>query len=84
MTWLLVITGLAWGLISAPWLLAWAGRRYGTDPTPMGTTRQTYVGLDDALRQRTVARRERAEAIIRDARQLETRDDRASKIHLVG
>jgi hypothetical protein len=40
--------------------------------------------FDDDLRKRTEARRAHAEQIKRGGRLLETKDDRASKIHIVG
>ena len=43
-----------------------------------------FEGQDEALRQRTRERRQTAESIKREGRHLDTRDDRASKIHLVG
>lgn len=43
-----------------------------------------FEGHDEALEQRTQARRKIAESVKKDGRRIETRDDRASRIHLMG
>ncbi len=44
---------------------------------------QKFAGHDEALAQRTRARREHAEQIKAEGRRLDTRDDSRSKIHMV-
>ena len=82
MRWSLLVAGTAL-VVLAPWLLQWLARRFGQDETPMGTYRYTFEGEDQALRARTEARRRQAAALKREGQQIETKDDRVSRIHRV-
>lgn len=42
-----------------------------------------FTGHDEALEQKARARRQHADQVRRDARQIDTRDDRASKLYRV-
>ena len=78
-----VVAGLAVAVYLRRGWLAREGGRIDAAIAARGY-RYTYTGHDDDLRKRTEQRRAHAAAKKRDGRQIETQDDRASKIHIVG
>lgn len=59
--------GGAAGLLMVSWLLAYAGRKWGTDDIPMGRTIVKFAQADEQLPARAAKRRERVEAQKKDA-----------------
>lgn len=82
---LIILGGLV--LIALAW---WHRRRQVNDDLvideriKLNAYRYRFTGADEALAKTTLERRLKAEAIKREARHLETRDDRRSRIHLAG
>ena len=84
MRWFLLGSSLgAAGYLIGPWVLAKIARRYSANDVEIKGYRYRFEGSDEALRKRTEARRAQAAALKREAVNLETQDDRISKIHLV-
>lgn len=85
-----VVLGLL-ALALGPLALTRLARRYGVDdsddlkriPTGGPKPKDGYDEHDEALRKRTEQRRDDAEKIRSEARQIETKDDRRSRIHRV-
>lgn len=76
-----VVVNLAsWGI--------WARRRWLRRTAlvipPLAPEHYRFQGHDEALAIRTLARRAEADESRRTARQIETHDDRRTKLHLVG
>ena len=87
MKWLavLAIGGVVAGIAVGVYLRrCWIAAAKELAEAEIGSPRYRWTEQDDSLRQQTEARRQHAESIKKDARQLETKDDRASKIHIVG
>lgn len=53
------VGGIA-AIVTAPWLLARAARKWGTDEVPIPPPRRLYDGHDDRLRLASKQRRQRA------------------------
>jgi hypothetical protein len=83
--------GLMVGGLAGGWMLLrvwqWAARRFQPPDTIIDTLIRPpvfrYAAQDDDLRQASALRRARAEAIKRDARLIETMDDRGSRLRKV-
>lgn len=81
------MVGIAVVVMGLPYVCRWLGRRLQPPDVVIDTLIHPpvfrYVEHDDDLRVETQRRRERAEAIKRDARLLETNDDRVVRLRKV-
>ena len=85
-TWTLVVVtaGGMTLLITAPWLLARAGRRWGTDDVPIRPPRQIYEGLDESVQKSATARRDRAEAARRASARIVSGGQESQRVIPIG
>ncbi len=71
-------------LVLIPMGLAWAGRKWGENEPHIRAPRQLFTGHDEELEQQSRQRREKAEALKREGRRVETQDDKPRSLRKWG